>query len=83
MSKKEQVIRLLKELESLKREFESFKKETKIIINDLKDQNNLLKERLAKYENRVSLVYFYYNKLLGQFFEVHIVKWQRKSEGAL
>ena len=51
LSEKEQIVQLLKEFESLKKEFELFKEATKIIINTLKDQNNLLKERLAKYEN--------------------------------
>ena len=51
LSEKEQIVQLLKEFESLKKEFEFFKEATKIIINTLKDQNNLLKERLAKYEN--------------------------------
>ena len=51
LTEKQQIVQLLKEFESLKKEFESFKEATKIIISNLKDQNILLKARLAKYEN--------------------------------
>ena len=58
LSKKEQIVELLKAHKSLQKEFESFKKETAIIIDNIKNQvlvlqkeNSSLKERLAKYEN--------------------------------